>query len=120
MYQSDLLSSSERSELEAMVSLKTGRPIDRTTPSDPSGFGLGVAQRYTTDYGRVWFYEGETLGYRLFSDSLLHRPSQSSGGGDGRNRNTVRILQARRYFLHAELRFWKLGTMQSDGVGNRR
>jgi D-alanyl-D-alanine carboxypeptidase len=65
MYQSDLLSNNERSELEAMVSLKTGRPIDRTTPSDPSGFGLGVAQRYTTDYGRVWFYEGETLGYRL-------------------------------------------------------
>jgi D-alanyl-D-alanine carboxypeptidase len=65
MYQGSILTGDERTELETMVSTKTGEPIDRTTPANPGGFGLGVAQQYTEQYGRIWFYEGETLGYRL-------------------------------------------------------
>jgi D-alanyl-D-alanine carboxypeptidase len=52
-------------EMTALVSEKTGRPIKDTSPSNPSGFGLGLAQAYKAAMGgSFWFYEGETLGFR--------------------------------------------------------
>jgi len=65
MYRGNVITPAERAELERLVSFQSGKPIDRTTPQDPRGFGLGVAQFDTKNYGRIWFYEGETLGYRL-------------------------------------------------------
>jgi D-alanyl-D-alanine carboxypeptidase len=32
---------------------------------DPRGFGLGVAQVTNAQTGTIWYYEGETLGYRV-------------------------------------------------------
>ena len=62
-------------ELRSLVSSKTGKPIKHTTPSDPQGFGLGIAQLTHPELGRFWFYEGETLGFRAvhayFPDSGL-------------------------------------------------
>lgn len=53
-------------ELESLVSLKTGQPIAKVTAEDPSGFGLGVAAIYDKESKqRFWFYEGSTLGFRV-------------------------------------------------------
>lgn len=65
MYQGTLITSPQRRELESLVSTKTGKPISRTGPNDPAGFGLGVGQFYSPQYGVFWAYEGQTLGYRV-------------------------------------------------------
>jgi D-alanyl-D-alanine carboxypeptidase len=51
-------------ELKQIVSTRTGKPIRATSAADPDGFGLGVAEKFLPGIGRIWFYEGETLGYR--------------------------------------------------------
>lgn len=58
------LSIKERSTLQQLVSLNTGKPIDETDEENPRGFGLGIIQAYDKELGHYWFYEGETLGYR--------------------------------------------------------
>jgi hypothetical protein len=50
--------------LTSLVSTQTGQPIGQTSPTDPGGFGLGVAQLTAEPIGTFWFYEGETLGFR--------------------------------------------------------
>jgi D-alanyl-D-alanine carboxypeptidase len=47
------------------VSQKTGNPIAEVTADDPHGFGLGVVHAFLPTMGKFWFYEGETLGYRM-------------------------------------------------------
>jgi D-alanyl-D-alanine carboxypeptidase len=64
MYHGRLLPRRQQRELRSLVSAKTGKPITHTTPSDPKGFGLGVAQMTHPEIGRFWFYEGETLAFR--------------------------------------------------------
>lgn len=64
LYHAKLLPPQQQRELLSLVSTKTGKPIKHTTPADPGGFALGVAQMTTPKLGRVWFYEGETLGFR--------------------------------------------------------
>ena len=51
-------------ELFSLISEKTGKPIVNATPSDPSGFGLGVVQTTIPEIGTVWWYQGESFGYR--------------------------------------------------------
>lgn len=56
------------SSLEAMmrvVSMTTGEPIGTATAKDPRGFGLGLSAIYDEPLGTFWFYQGETLGYRV-------------------------------------------------------
>lgn len=65
LYQGELLPKTQQRQLESLVSTKTGRPIPRTTLSDPSGYGLGVAQQTSKATGTIWGYEGETFGYRV-------------------------------------------------------
>jgi D-alanyl-D-alanine carboxypeptidase len=65
LYQGEELPSAQQRQLESLVSITTGRPIRRTTLSDPGGYGLGVSQATTKLTGTVWQYEGETLGYRV-------------------------------------------------------
>ncbi len=48
-----------------MVSLKTGKPITDVSADDPQGFALGLGRLYQELLGAFWFYEGETLGYRV-------------------------------------------------------
>jgi D-alanyl-D-alanine carboxypeptidase len=64
LYEGDVLAPAQRRELLRIVSTSTGAPIPTTTLRDGRGFGLGVAQLTTKATGTLWFYEGETLGYR--------------------------------------------------------
>ncbi len=59
-----LLPAKQRAELLSLISTKTAKPLAKATSDDPSGFGLGVAQKYGSDFGAFWFYQGETLGFR--------------------------------------------------------
>ncbi|MFO1142514.1 MAG: serine hydrolase domain-containing protein [Amaricoccus sp.] len=53
----------QQAEWLSMVSTKTGQPIAEVSADDPMGFSLGLAQALMP-VGKVWFYQGETLGYR--------------------------------------------------------
>ncbi|SFL73727.1 serine hydrolase domain-containing protein [Geodermatophilus ruber] len=64
LYAGRLLPAAQQAELTSLVSTATGQPIERTSASDPTGFGLGVAQLTAEPIGTFWFYEGETLGFR--------------------------------------------------------
>ena len=65
LYGGRVLVPAELAQMEQLVSMKTGLPIEATTTDDPRGFGLGLAQALNPELGRFWFYEGETLGYRV-------------------------------------------------------
>jgi D-alanyl-D-alanine carboxypeptidase len=71
LYSGELLPAEQQAELTSLVSTTTGQPIERTSPEDPSGFGLGVAQITAEPVGTFWFYEGGTLGFRTVH---LHLP----------------------------------------------
>jgi D-alanyl-D-alanine carboxypeptidase len=64
LYAGLLLPPDQQAELTSLVSTTTGRPIQRTSPSDPSGFGLGVAQITAEPLGTFWTYQGGTWGFR--------------------------------------------------------
>jgi len=65
LYTGDILAAKQRRELMSIVSIKAGKPIAVTSPADPAGFGLGVAQATRKPLGTYWYYQGETLGYRM-------------------------------------------------------
>ena len=52
-------------QMEQLVSMNTCLPLATTSSADPRGFGLGLAQQFNPELGRFWFYEWETLGYRV-------------------------------------------------------
>ncbi|MGY1633794.1 serine hydrolase domain-containing protein [Geodermatophilus sp. SYSU D01186] len=64
LYSGRLLPPEQQEELTSLVSTATGEPIESTSPSDPSGFGLGVAQQTAEGFGTFWAYEGGTIGFR--------------------------------------------------------
>ena len=64
LYEGPLLPAKQRRELMTLVSQATGKPIAAATAKE-HGFGLGVGQLFTPQTGLFWFYEGETLGYRM-------------------------------------------------------
>jgi D-alanyl-D-alanine carboxypeptidase len=64
LYTGRLLPAEQQAALTSLVSMQTGQPIEQTSPADPSGFGLGVAQATSEKLGTFWFYEGGTLGFR--------------------------------------------------------
>lgn len=65
LYTGPMLAPKQRAELLSLVSTKTGKPIAKTSAADSRGFGLGVAQMTVPDLGTIWFYEGESLGFRM-------------------------------------------------------
>jgi D-alanyl-D-alanine carboxypeptidase len=65
LYGGTVLKPKQLKELETLVSSQTGEPITTTTPQHSRGFGLGVAEMLLPKMGRIWFYEGMTLGYRM-------------------------------------------------------
>jgi D-alanyl-D-alanine carboxypeptidase len=65
LYEGSVLGEKQRKELMSLVSLASGKPVTVPTPQDPRTFGLGVASMYMPKLGVFWFYEGETLGYRV-------------------------------------------------------
>jgi D-alanyl-D-alanine carboxypeptidase len=54
----------QQAEWMALVSTKTGLPIEDVSQDDPQGFALGLAKGVLGPLGPQWFYQGETLGYR--------------------------------------------------------
>ncbi len=75
LYTGPMLAPKQRAELFSIVSLKNGKPIKTTTLEDPRAFGLGVAQMTTPQTGKMWFYEGMTLGYRMLH---MYLPKQDA------------------------------------------
>ncbi|HEY1654933.1 MAG TPA: serine hydrolase domain-containing protein [Candidatus Tumulicola sp.] len=65
LYAGRLLAPRQRSELLSVVSVKSGKPIAKTSLADPRGFGLGVVQLTDPQMQTVWYYEGDTMGYRM-------------------------------------------------------
>jgi D-alanyl-D-alanine carboxypeptidase len=66
LFDGPLLAPAQRRELMRLVSVKTGQPMGTATEAEPKGFGLGVSElALPAPVGTIWFYEGETLGYRM-------------------------------------------------------
>jgi D-alanyl-D-alanine carboxypeptidase len=65
LYTGELVPAKQQAELEKIVSLKTGKPIADVSEAEPRGFGLGIARMMVPKLGTIWWYEGETLGYRM-------------------------------------------------------
>jgi D-alanyl-D-alanine carboxypeptidase len=59
-----LLNKPQKQLMQQLISQKTGQPIKQLSSKESSGFGLGIIQKLDTNLGRVWYYQGETLGYR--------------------------------------------------------
>jgi D-alanyl-D-alanine carboxypeptidase len=64
MYSGAMLPPAQQAKLLSLVSTRTGKPIDHTSPAEPSGFGLGVQQGTTPKLGTFWVYLGGTFGFR--------------------------------------------------------
>jgi D-alanyl-D-alanine carboxypeptidase len=65
LYTGRMLPRKQQRELESLVSQKTGKPVKTLTPADPQGYGLGVGQALSPTLGPFWFYEGETVAFRV-------------------------------------------------------
>jgi D-alanyl-D-alanine carboxypeptidase len=65
LYTGRLLPTKQQHQLLSLVSRTTGKPIRRTSRQNPNGYGLGVGQQTAPIFGRYWFYEGQTLGFRV-------------------------------------------------------
>ena len=65
LYTGRLLPTRQQHQLLSLVSRTTGKPIRRTSQQNPNGYGLGVGQQTAPIFGRYWFYEGQTLGFRV-------------------------------------------------------
>jgi D-alanyl-D-alanine carboxypeptidase len=85
LFAGPMLAPKQRVELLSIVSLKTGGPIRTTSSSDPRGFGLGVAQMTQALNGKTWFYEGDTMGYRV---AYVYYPRQDAVIAFGLNSQT--------------------------------
>lgn len=57
----------EQHQLASLVSTKTGDPIKTTTLADPAWYGLGTSQVTSKSLGTLWYYEGETDGFRTLN-----------------------------------------------------
>lgn len=62
--ENNILDQQQKQQLTSVISTTSGKPITSTSNTDKEGFGLGVAQVYDDTIGKIWFYEGETTGFR--------------------------------------------------------
>ena len=65
LYTGRVLPTKQQHELTSLVSAQTGEPIKKTTLTDNAGYGLGVNQVTSEGLGTLWYYEGETTGFRV-------------------------------------------------------
>ncbi len=64
VFSGKILPPEQLKEFLSLVSTKTGKRIAKVTEDDPRGFSLGLVRTFKPEVGALWFYEGETLGYR--------------------------------------------------------
>ncbi len=67
LYSGELLPARQQHQLESLVSEATGKPIRRTAPGGPLGYGLGVQQENSRQTGPYWAYEGQAFGARVLN-----------------------------------------------------
>jgi D-alanyl-D-alanine carboxypeptidase len=67
LYSGRALQPKQQRELKSLVSAATGEPIRKTTLTDNAGYGLGVSQVTSPALGTLWYYEGETDGFRVLN-----------------------------------------------------
>lgn len=65
LYAGQMLPPKQQAELTSLVSVRTGEPIDSSSPAEPNGFGLGVQQSTAGPLGTFWNYQGGTFGMRV-------------------------------------------------------
>jgi D-alanyl-D-alanine carboxypeptidase len=65
LYEGRMLPPPQQRELESLVAMDSGQPIQAPSPEHPDGFGLGVMQIWRAGLGPLWFYEGETFSVRV-------------------------------------------------------
>jgi D-alanyl-D-alanine carboxypeptidase len=65
LYSGQLLPPRQQNQLESLVSEATGKPLARTTPAGPAGYGLGLQQVTSAQNGVIWDYEGQSFGNRV-------------------------------------------------------
>lgn len=105
LYTGPMLAAKQRAELLTLVSTKTGMPIAATSAQDSRGFGLGVAQLTVPNLGTFWFYEGESLGYRMVHVYLPRQDAVIAVGlnsqPDGKQDRVNDLVQSIYGTLHA-------------------
>jgi D-alanyl-D-alanine carboxypeptidase len=105
LYAGGLLKPQQRRELMCTVSQKTGAPIDDVTADDPHGFGLGVVHAFQPSMGKFWFYQGETLGYRMvyawFPDSDVVFAAGINSQPDAKEDQAGKLMESVYNSLHA-------------------
>jgi len=67
LYSGELLPALQQHQLESLVSEATGKPIRRTAPGGPLGYGLGVQQENSRQTGPFWAYQGQAFGARVLN-----------------------------------------------------
>ena len=88
LFSDTLLPPQQKSELFSLVSENTGLPIQVTSPADPKGYSLGIAQSWLARTGNpLWAYQGETFGYEVLwasqaGDDLIVTIAQNSTTAD--------------------------------------
>lgn len=95
LYEGSMLAPAQRQELLSIVSDNTGQPIASTSPADPLGFGLGVGQLTDEQMGKLWYYQGETLGYRVVY-AYFRRPARSLLWASTASRTRARLAPTMR------------------------
>jgi D-alanyl-D-alanine carboxypeptidase len=71
--------------------MRSGKTIGTTSPADPHGFGIGIAQATVPKIGTVYEYEGGTFGYRVLyvylptHEAIVTVALNSNGKHDGIN-----------------------------------
>jgi len=97
MFSGDFLPAEQQAEWLAMVSTRTGEPIEDVTSEDPRGFALGLVKAQLGPMGAHWFYEGETLGYRtlyvwLAEDDIVITVQTNSQPPEGEDRLSDAVI----------------------------
>jgi D-alanyl-D-alanine carboxypeptidase len=88
VFAGDVLPPKQLDEFLSLASTKTGDRIDAVTEDDPQGFSLGLVRVLNPQIGEMWFYQGETLGYRMAflysveTDVLVSAATNSQPSGE--------------------------------------